>query len=145
MKEPLLISACLMGENCKYSGGSNYHSAVEALKERYGLLPVCPERDGGLPTPRSPAERQGERVINRDGIDVTAQYIRGAQLALETARAHGCTKALLKERSPSCGCRGIYDGTFTGTLVPGLGVAAQLLSENGIALWGESRIDELLG
>ena len=145
MKEALLISACLAGENCKYSGGNNYCPEVESLKERYLLIPVCPERDGGLSIPRPPAERRGDRVINKEGQDVTAQYRRGGEIALESARRHSCTRALLKERSPSCGCAGIYDGTFTGTLVPGLGVAAQLLSENGIALWGESRIDELLG
>ena len=144
MKEPLLISACLTGKKCKYSGGDNYCPAVEALRERYELIEVCPEVDGGLPTPRVPAERQGERVVNREGVDVTEQYRRGAEMALDAAKTHGCTKALLKERSPSCGCDGIYDGTFSKTLVPGMGVAAQLLAENGIAIWGESRVDELL-
>ena len=144
MREPLLISACLTGVNCKYSGGSNYLAETEVLKEYYELFPVCPERDGGLPTPRPPAERRGDRVINRNGADVTTEYIRGAQLALETARRHSCTRALLKERSPSCGCCGIYDGTFTGTLVPGMGVAAQLLHLSGIALFGESSLAALL-
>ena len=144
MKEPLLISACLLGENCKYSGGNNYCPAVEQLKERYELHPVCPERDGGLPIPRPPAERQGERVINTEGMDVTAQYVRGAEIALQTARLHGCTRALLKERSPSCGCGPIYDGTFTRTLIPRGGVAAQLLAENGITVFGESQIADLM-
>lgn len=144
-KTPLLISACLLGEDCKYSGGNNYCPGVEALRRRYELYPVCPERDGGLPTPRPPAERQGDRVVNCQGLDVTAQYRRGAAIALETARSHGCTAALLKERSPSCGCGGIYDGTFSHTLVPGMGVAAQLLEENGIKVLGESQLEALLG
>ena len=144
MKEPLLVSACLLGENCKYSGGNNYCSAVEQLRDHYELIPVCPERDGGLPTPRIPSERLSDRVVNKTGVDVTAQFRRGAALALETALARGCKIALLKERSPSCGCGGIYDGTFTGTLIPGDGVAAELLKQHHIAILGESRIMELL-
>ena len=133
-----------MGENCKYSGGNNYHSAVEALKERYELILVCPERDGGLPTPRTPSERLGERVLSKSGDDVTAQFVRGAHLALDTALEHGCKTALLKERSPSCGCGMIYDGSFTGTVIEGDGVTAELLKAHGIQILGESRIDELM-
>lgn len=144
MKERLLISACLLGVNCKYSGGNNYCPAVETLQERYELIPVCPERDGGLPIPRPPAERQGHRVVNTEGADVTAQYVRGAEIALKTAREHGCTKALLKERSPSCGHGLIYDGTFSHTTVPGSGVAAELLGKNGITILGDSHINDLL-
>ena len=144
MKERLLISACLTGRRCKYSGGDNYTPLVEKLRERYELVEVCPEVDGGLPIPRIPAERQGERVVTREDVDVTAQYRRGAALALAAAREHGCTRAVLKERSPACGFGLIYDGTFTKTLVPGAGVAAQLLSENGVAVCGESAIPTLL-
>ena len=144
MKETLLISACLMGENCKYSGGNNYTAAVEHLKERYELIPVCPERDGGLPIPRESSERLGEKVVSKSGTDVTEQFVRGAHIALDAARRNGCTAALLKERSPSCGCGAIYDGTFTGTVIEGDGVAAELLKQNGITVYGESRINELL-
>lgn len=144
MKEKLLISACLTGENCKYSGGNNHEAAVELLKERYELIPVCPERDGGLPTPRESSERLGDKVVSKSGRDVTAQFTRGAGIALDTAREWGCTTALLKERSPSCGCGAIYDGTFTGTIIEGDGVTAELLKQNGIAVLGESRIHELL-
>ena len=144
MKEKLLISACLMGENCKYSGGNNYCPAVEQLRERFDLIPVCPERDGGLPTPRVPSERQGDRVVNREGEDVTAQFRRGAEIALETALENGCRIALFKERSPSCGCGTIYDGTFTGTVTEGDGIAAELLKQHHIAVIGESRIADLL-
>ncbi len=144
MREPLLISACLLGENCKYNGGNNYNAAVELLRGRYILLPVCPEQDGGLPTPRESSERLGDRVVSKSGADVTAYFQRGAQHALDTAHAHRCTYALLKERSPSCGCGAIYDGTFTGTVVEGDGVTAQLLQQHGITIYGESRIQELL-
>lgn len=144
MKEPLLISACLMGADCKYNGENNYCPAVEALNDAYMLVPVCPERDGGLPIPRAPSERRGDRVINNLGGDVTEQFSAGARLALGVAKAFGCTKALLKENSPSCGCGTIYDGTFSGTLTEGDGVTAALLKENGIAVYGESDIDKLL-
>jgi len=133
-----------MGENCKYSGGNNYCSAIEALQAYYELIPVCPERDGGLPIPRPPAERQGCHVVNREGMDVTAQYMRGAEIALDTAQLRGCTKALLKERSPSCGCGMIYDGTFTGTLVSGDGITAAKLKDAGITVYGENAISDLL-
>ena len=143
--ESLLISACLLGENCKYNGGSNALPAelLERLRQRYVLVPVCPERLGGLPTPRVPSERRGERVVSRDGKDVTEAFRRGAELALATAKDRGCRKALLKERSPSCGCAGIYDGSFQNRLIPGLGVTAQLLQDAGIEVCGESKADEL--
>ncbi len=144
MKEKLLVSACLLGENCRYSGGNNYSPAVAALGERYELIPVCPEVLGGLPTPRPPAERTGERVMGRDGTDVTAAFRLGAERALETALAQGITRAVLKERSPSCGSGQIYDGAFTGRVIPGQGVTAELLSARGVAVYGESRIQELL-
>lgn len=144
MKERLLISACLLGRNCKYSGGNNYHPLTEALRDRYELVPVCPECMGGLPIPHDPAERVGDKVISRTGTDVTAEFKKGAELALRRARQTGAKLALLKERSPSCGCGAIYDGTFTGTVVPGSGVTAALLAKNGVMVYGESRIEELL-
>ena len=146
MREPLLISACLLGASCKYNGGNNAMppALLAALEARYRLVPVCPERDGGLPTPRLPSERLGARVLNRAGEDVTEAFRRGAQLALETARREGCRLALLKERSPSCGSGKIYDGSFSGTLIPGDGVAAALLKEHGLAVFGESQIQALL-
>ncbi len=142
MKEALLISACLLGENCKYNGGNNAlpEEKLAALEAQYRLVPVCPERDGGLPTPRLPSELLGERVLNRAGEDVTAAFRRGAALALETARREGCKKALLKERSPSCGSGTIYDGSFSSTMIAGDGVTAALLKEHGIPVLGESEI-----
>ena len=144
--EHLLISACLLGFECKYSGGSNAldAAALAALRERFRLIPVCPESAGGLPTPRPPSERRDGKVINELGQDVTEEYRKGAETALYLARRYGCTRALLKERSPSCGSGAIYDGSFTGSLVPGDGVAAESLKAAGIGVYGESRIKELL-
>ncbi len=141
----LLISRCLLGEPCRYDGASKPLPAetLRALRARYTLVPVCPEVLGGLDTPRTPSERQGDRVVMASGEDVTAQYRRGAEIALETARREHVFAALLKERSPSCGKGEIYDGSFSKTLTPGNGVTAELLQENGFAVYGESEIDTL--
>ena len=107
-------------------------------------VPVCPEQLGGLTTPRLPSERRGEQVVMRDGRDVTAEYRRGAEEALRLAELYGCRAAVLKERSPSCGCGRIYDGTFTGTLRPGDGVTAEMLKAHGMQVYGESEIEQVL-
>ena len=138
MKHRLLVSACLLGAPCRYDGKAKKNEAVCALSEEFELIPVCPEALGGLPTPRTPSERRGERVVMKDGRDVTAEYRRGAETALEIARREGAAAAVLKERSPSCGSGEIYDGTFTGALVLGDGVTAELLKAGGIRVYGES-------
>ena len=125
----VLISTCLLGVACKYSGGDNARPALLAA------LQVCPEVYGGLPTPRTPAERIGSRVVTAAGADVTAQYRKGAEIALQLARLTGCRVAVLKANSPSCGHGTIYDGTFSGKKIPGSGVAAELLEQNGIAVY----------
>ena len=137
--ENLLISACLLGFECKYSGGSNKLSEEEiaSLKKEYRLIPVCPETAGGLPVPRDPSERLGDKVVSSKGKDVTVEFVKGAETALYLARRYGCKKALLKRNSPSCGGEYIYDGTFSGVLVPGEGVAAELLRRDGLEILGE--------
>lgn len=144
--ESLLISACFLGVNCKYDGGNNAlpEDVLAKLKEKYRLVPVCPENAGGLPTPREPSERRRGGVWSRSGRDVTAEYEKGAQIALELARQNACRAALLKERSPSCGHERIYDGTFSGTLVPGNGTVAEKLLAAGIPVYGESEVNMLL-
>ena len=146
MKERLLISACLLGFNCKYNGGSNRlpDETLAALRERYELIPVCPEFAAGLPAPRPSCERRGERVVNVEGRDVTAAFEKGAQIALCLAGRFGCRKALLKERSPTCGAGEIYDGTFSHTVIPGDGTAAEALRAAGLSLCGESRVENLI-
>ena len=144
--ENVLVSACLLGVECKYCGGSNKlpEQQLAALRQCFRLIPVCPETAGGLPTPRDPSERLGDKVLSNQGRDVTAQYQKGAETALRLARRYGCKAALLKEKSPSCGSGQIYDGSFTGTLVPGDGVAAQMLKEEGLIVFGESDVELLL-
>ena len=144
MKTKVIVSACLLGENCKYSGGNNYNPDVARLTDKFELIPVCPEVFGGLDTPRPPSEIVGDRVISKTGDDVTCQYHDGAEKTLYIARENNCPVALLKERSPSCGCSKIYDGTFSGTLVDGNGITAQLLLDNDIAVFGESNINKLI-
>lgn len=143
-KEPILISGCLLGLCCRYDGKSKPNENIKALSEKYYLIPICPEQLGGLPTPRDPSEIIGERVVSCTGIDVTAEYRRGAAEALRLSQLFGCKKAILKERSPSCGFGRVYDGSFSGRLVDGDGVAAALLAANGIEIFGESRTAELL-
>lgn len=132
--EPILISACLLGLPCRYDGQSKPHPKAVALAEKARLIPYCPECMGGLPTPRPPAEIREDRVINAEGADVTAQYRKGAEGALELCRIFGCKKAILKAKSPSCGHGQIYDGSFSKNLIPGNGITAALLEENGILI-----------
>ena len=138
------ISACLLGISCRYDGDSKPHPLAGELARRHQLVPVCPEQLGGLPTPRPPAERRGDRVITRAGGDVTAQYRRGAEETWKLCRLLDCQAAVLKERSPSCGSGEIYDGTFTGTRISGDGVTTETLRAQGIRIVGESRIGDLL-
>ena len=142
--ENILISACLLGAQCRYDGESKPLMQTVALMERYHLIPICPEQLGGLPTPREPSERLGEAVVTKGGADVTAQFSRGAAQALHLARLFGCKIAVLKARSPSCGSGTIYDGSFSGRLTPGDGVTAALLRENGITVYSEEDLDQLL-
>ena len=142
--EKLLISACLLGVSCRYDGKSKPMENIEKLMEKYELIPVCAEIFGGLPTPRVPAEISGEKVITCDGRDVTEEYLRGAREVLRLGKLFGCKKALLKERSPSCGSGIIHNGKFDGGLVPGFGKTAELLLSEGFEAFGESRINDIL-
>ena len=144
--EKLLISACLAGENCKYSGGNNFigETALASLGDKYELVSVCPEVMGGLSVPRCPCERIGARVMNERGEDVTAQFKAGAELTADICERQGIKKALLKEKSPSCGSGRIYDGTFSHTVIAGDGVTAERLRALGIALFGESELEMLI-
>lgn len=136
----ILISACLLGQYCRYDGKTKVYPQVQALlgRDDIHLIPVCPEQAGGLATPRPAAERQGSRVVTANGSEVTAQYQRGAESALYWARLFHCTKAILKEKSPSCGHGQIYDGTFSRILTAGDGVTAELLRAEGLEIIGES-------
>lgn len=138
----ILVSACLLGINCKYSGGNNLNDKVLKLGKRHSLIPVCPEQLGGLPTPRMPSEIRGSNVVNASGKDVTQNYIRGAKETLKIAKLYDCQYAVLKERSPSCASKEVYDGTFSKNIVSGKGITAALLERAGIEVLNED--DEFL-
>ena len=127
----ILVSACLLGENCKYNGKNNYSEHVAAYVAGHEVIPVCPEVLGGLTTPRDPAEIVDGVVTNCKGVNVDRQFRDGAEEALRIAEKNGIDLAVLQSRSPSCGVNQIYDGSFTGRLIPGQGVFAGLLRENG--------------
>ncbi len=135
--EKILVSACLAGCCCRYDGGSNLVSEIRQLFDDGLAIAVCPEQLGGLPTPRVPSERQGSRVVNRCGLDVTAEFQAGAKAALKEAMENGCRTAILKARSPSCGNGLIYNGEFSGELISGVGLTAELLIRNGITVLNE--------
>lgn len=136
-KEALLVSACLLGVPCRYDGRAKPCAMVQALAGEFALVPVCPEQLGGLSTPRPPAERREDGVYTAAGADVTAAYRRGAAAAVAMAQKHGCRAAILKEKSPACGVRCVYDGAFSGTLRAGEGVAAGALRRAGVAVYSE--------
>ena len=138
-KEKILISACLIGLNCKYNGGNNENSKLVELMKEKDLVPICPEQLGGLKTPRVSAERKQEKVITKEGVDVTKEYQKGAGEVLKLAKKLNIKKAILKSRSPSCGIDEIYDGTFSHTLIKRDGVAAELLKKNGIEVISSDR------
>ena len=144
MKEKLLISACLCGDNTKYNGGNNLINRLDELKEKYELYKVCPEVIGGLSTPRVPSEIINDKVINKEGQDVTTNYQKGANYALELVKKYNIKKALLKESSPSCGVHTIYDGTFSKTKIVSSGVTTRLLNEYGVIVYSEDEIDKLV-
>ena len=139
----ILVSACLLGLNCRYCGGGCLDERMSALSGEHELIPVCPEQLGGLPTPREPDEIRDGRVFDKNGLDNTDHFERGAAEVLKLAKLLKCGAAVLKERSPSCGSSMIYDGSFSGRRIPGAGVTAKLLMKNGIRVVSEERIAEL--
>ena len=128
----IAVSACLLGDNCKYNGGNNYSEKVTEFIKDHDIILVCPEIMGGLPTPRKPSEIVNGIVKHKDGTSVDAEFRKGAKLALNEVITNGVDLVILQSRSPSCGVKHIYDGTFSGTLIPGQGIFAELLKENNI-------------
>lgn len=149
----IIVSACLLGENCKYSGGNNKSKNVIKYLEDKEYILVCPEQLGGLSTPRNPSEiitygnKDGNdvlsgctKVLSNKGIDVTKNFIQGAEETLKIAKEHNAKTAILKAGSPSCGYKKIYDGTFLGNKIQGMGVTAAILNKENIALLDEDDI-----
>ena len=134
MPKPIIVSACLAGIFCRYNGDTEPFEPVVDLVRQGKAIPFCPEAMGGLPTPRPPCEITDGRIVNADGVDQTEEFIRGAEEGLRLAQLTGCTEAILKSRSPSCGSGTIYDGTFSSTRIPGNGVFADLLIKHGITV-----------
>jgi uncharacterized protein YbbK (DUF523 family) len=133
-----VVSACLLGVRCNHRGAASPSDEVMALRSTHRVIGICPETAGGLPTPRPAAELQPDgRVVTADGVDVTDAYERGAAAAVAVARASGAERAILKARSPSCGCAQVYDGTFTRTLRDGEGITARALREAGLDVSSE--------
>ena len=130
----IMVSGCLLGENCKYNGGNNFSEKVAEYIKGHEVISVCPECLGGLPTPRVPAEIVNGVVTNKEGVIVDEEFRKGAEIALELAQKEKIDLAILQSRSPSCGTKQIYDGTFSGKRVDGQGVFAKLLGENGFRM-----------
>lgn len=128
------VSSCLLGENCKYSGGNNKNEELFAFLADKEVISICPEVLGGLPTPRACAEIQGDRVVNTEGSDVSEAFRNGAEEAIRIIRESGADLVITQPRSPSCGKGIIYDGSFTGTLIKGNGIFVQLLEQSGITV-----------
>lgn len=133
-----IISACLLGENCKYSGGNNACQWVMDFAKKHNCIAVCPETEGGLASPRPPAEIVGDKVLDREGRDVTDAFVTGAERSYNRAKMAAAQAdepiegAILKSKSPSCGKDKIYDGTFSGTLIEGEGCFVRLLKQDNI-------------
>jgi len=136
----IIVSACLTGQNCRYDGGNCLDEKVNSFLSDKEIIAVCPEELGGLPTPRDPCERIGNKVLNNKGTEVTEQFNIGAQAALAKAEENQCGIAFMKSGSPSCGKGWIYDGSFTGKKVAGNGVTTELLLANNIEVISDEEI-----
>lgn len=139
----LIVSACLAGVECRYNGSAFPIPVIVKMVTKGIALPVCPEILGGFSIPRPPAEIRNGRIVLNTGEDVTEQFLSGAQAAFAIAAAIGCQKAIVKSKSPTCGCGRIYDGTFSATLIAGDGIFTKLLKEHGIEVLTEEDLEEL--
>ena len=138
------VSKCLAGVNCTYAGKNNLQKDIKKLVDKKKAIMLCPEVLGGLPTPRTPCEIIGDRVIDQNGVDRTYEYEKGAKLALDICLENDIKIVVLKKRSPSCGRDFIYDGTFSHTYVKGDGVFTKILQQNGIKVYNEDEVNEVL-
>ena len=144
-KIKVLISACLLGDNVKYSGGNNLIPELVTLLEKYNvdIIKVCPECFGGSPIPRVPSEIKGNKVFSKDNRDVTEEFLTGAEKTFKIAKENDVNFAILKERSPSCGSTHIYDGSFSGNIIVGQGITTRKLNEENIIVFSEENLEEI--
>ena len=138
----IAVSACLLGRNCKYNGGNNRSQAGLDFLEGHTIIPVCPEVTGGLPVPRVPVELRDGRAVNKNGEDVTDFFRRGVEQTMARLAGEHIDLAILQPRSPSCGCREIYDGSFSGKKIPGKGMFAQALADAGIPMHSAEELEK---
>ena len=143
-KKNIAISACLLGTPCRYDGKSKEYKGIKELEQYYNLIPICPECLGGLSTPRVPSEIVNGKVINKEGFDNTLCFTNGAKKALTIYEDNNCAFAILKESSPSCGANWIYDGSFSGKKIKGMGICAKMFEEKGIKVYTEDDIDKII-
>lgn len=143
--DKILVSKCLLGENVKYNGGNNFinNPIIKKWIDEGRLIPICPEVEGGLPVPRPASEIKNGKVVNTIGCDVTAEFMLGAHIACQKARLNDAKYALLKQSSPSCASKTVYDGTFSGVKTSGMGIAAKALSDMGVKVFDENEIEKL--
>ena len=141
----VLISACLLGDNVKYSGGNNLTPELVTLLEKYNvkIVKICPECFAGLPIPRVPSEIREDKVYGKDGRDITEEFLVGAEKISKIAKEKKVDFAILKERSPSCGSSYIYDGSFSGKVIQGQGFTARKLNEENIVIFSEENLKEI--
>ena len=142
--EKIIVSACLLGDKCRYDGHSNYVPLIKELKEKYEIIVICPEVNGGLSIPRTPSEIKGDRVINQKGKDVTKYFNKGVDYVLQVVKYFNIKKAVLKEKSPSCGVHNIYDGNFNNKVIEGQGWLTRKLKTLGVEVYNENEIEDLL-
>ena len=144
-KIKVLISACLLGDNVKYSGGNNFTPELIALLEKYKVktIKICPECFAGLPIPRVPSEILGDKVFGKDGRDNTEEFLKGTEKTFKIAKEEEIDFAILKERSPSCGSSFIYDGSFSGKIIQGKGFTARRLNKENIIVFSEENLEEI--
>lgn len=135
MKEKIMVSACLLGENCKYNGGNNYNAELAEFLKGKEVIPVCPERDGGLPSPRASVELIDNVPYDKEGNCYEEAFKKGIAVALNAADANDIAYAVLQSRSPTCGVGSVYDGSFSGTLMDGNGRLVQALKEHGVTVY----------
>lgn len=157
-KKTILISACLLGVNCNYKGSCSYDFSKNncfwsSINRKYNIIPICPEQLGGLSTPRIPSELQDSaaniesgkgRIVNKKGLDVTKNFVNGANEVLRLSKMYNVHFAVLKSKSPSCGTKTVYDGTFSGVLIDGLGYTAYLLRKSKVTIYDEYEFSEIL-
>lgn len=137
----ILVSGCLVGKPCKYNGKSNYNKKVVDFLQDKDFILVCPETLGGLKSPRAPSEIQGDRVVDDQGVDRTPAFKKGADIVLTKAKKYGADLCILKESSPSCGVHTIYDGSFQGRKIPGMGLTARVLRDHGYKVISEKDLE----